>query len=263
MRPSPSVCGDLNDEKKQFLRGGQVQSPEMGMCLVGSWNSRKECGSQGLKWGEGQRGVQGWISQCPRATRRPLNVHLNEMGSCWTVLSRKMTWSNLHFGRITLAAVQRIGHSGQDWEPGADFGSVDPGERWWFEPEGSSGRGNKWLHLASVLQVEPTGLAVLCEEKRGVWISMDKRYYLLRWERPKEKQFIFNYTWKTSHIVSSFSQIHSCISKVFWWPAVKTSASLWLTQYFPIWSCNSVCLCPLEHVVRFFRLSLNNTSVRL
>ena len=79
--------------------------------------------------------------------------------------------SKAHFGRITQAAARRIDRREQEWEPGADFGSIDPGERWWFEPEGNSGRGYKWLHLASILKVEPTGLAVLCEEKRGVLVS--------------------------------------------------------------------------------------------
>lgn len=48
------------------------------------------------------------------------------------------------------------------------------------------------MHLASILKVEPTGLAVLDEEKRNFGLN-GLRYHLLRWKRLKEKQFIFNY----------------------------------------------------------------------
>lgn len=48
------------------------------------------------------------------------------------------------------------------------------------------------MHLASILKVEPTGLAVLDEEKRNFGLN-GLRHHLLRWKRLKEKQFIFNY----------------------------------------------------------------------
>ena len=79
----------------------------------------------GLNRERGSAKWQGRISQCSGATIKHWNVHLNEIRSCWVVLSRKMTRSNLHFRRITLVAVGRIDCREPEWEPGADLQSVE------------------------------------------------------------------------------------------------------------------------------------------
>lgn len=60
-------------------------NPEMGMCLVDSWNRSGERGSQWLK--QRERGSARWQGQISvfRATIKHQNNHLNEIKSRWVV----------------------------------------------------------------------------------------------------------------------------------------------------------------------------------
>lgn len=95
-----------------------------------------------------------------------------ESGSQWSILSTRVTYSELHFERSPWAAILRIDHRRSRWKP---EGSGEELAAPWQLGAGtwvSSGFGEKWSKSEDILKVEPTGFAdgldVECERRPGI-----------------------------------------------------------------------------------------------
>lgn len=109
-----------NKPVKGMVRAGarewlsvKIESPGRGLLERPYLNRSLKKIREPTAWKSGKTGN---LEQILKVIERTLTFPLSGMGSHWKVLSRKVTWSDLFFTRLSLAAVSRI-------ERGAVMGS--------------------------------------------------------------------------------------------------------------------------------------------